>query len=207
MGQSGSKIYLVRHCETAWSLSGQHTGMTDLALTARGEERARGLEARLHGLSFARVLSSPLQRARRTCELAGFSSNAVLDPDLVEWNYGDYEGLTTAEIQRVRPGWVVFRDGCPGGESVAQLTARVDRVVSRLRALAGSVLIFSSGHLLRALAARWLGLSIELGGALALDPGAICMLGDDHGGADSVIRLWNDTGYQGTPGLVLPQRL
>jgi broad specificity phosphatase PhoE len=187
------EFYFVRHGETAWSITGQHTGTTDLALTGRGEDQARTLQARLGGLSFAHVFSSPLQRARRTCELAGFSSDVVLDPELVEWNYGDYEGLTTEEIQRVRPGWVVFRDGCPGGESVAQVAARVDRVVSRLRALSGGVLVFSSGHLLRTLSARWLGLSVEFGRALALDPAAVCELGYDHGGADSVIRLWNDT--------------
>jgi broad specificity phosphatase PhoE len=191
--QSASDFYFVRHGETAWSITGQHTGTTDLALTERGEDQARALEARLYGLSFAHVFSSPLQRARRTCELAGFSRDVVLDPELVEWNYGDYEGLTTQEIQRVRPGWVVFRDGCPGGESVAQVTARVDRIVSRLRALTGGVLVFSSGHLLRTLAARWLGLSVEFGRALALDPAAVCELGYDHGGADSVVRLWNDT--------------
>lgn len=188
-----SKIYLVRHGETAWSVTGQHTGTTDLALTVQGEEQARGLNARLAGLSFAHVLSSPLQRARRTCELAGFSRSAVPDPDLVEWNYGEYEGLTTQQIHRARPGWVVFRDGCPGGESVADVTARVDRVILRLRALAGDVLLFSSGHLLRALAARWVGHSIEFGRSLALDPAAVCVLGYEHGDTDSIIRLWNDT--------------
>lgn len=184
-------IYLVRHGETAWSLSGQHTGRTDLALTKRGEEQARALESRLGGLHFAHVLSSPLQRARRTCELSGFV-RPVLDPELLEWNYGDYEGRTLEEIHRVNPGWTLFRDGCPGGESVAQLTARADRVVSRLRALRSRVLVFSSGHLLRSLAARWLGLSLEVGRALALEPAAVCVLGYDHDGADSVIRLWND---------------
>jgi probable phosphoglycerate mutase len=145
---------LVRHGETAWSITGQHTGTTDLALTGRGEEQARSLEARFRRLKFTHVLSSPLRRARRTCELAGYASHEVLDPELVEWKYGEYEGRTTEEIRRVRPGWVEFRDGCPGGESVAQVMARVDRIVSRLRALASGVLVFSSGHLLRALAAR-----------------------------------------------------
>lgn len=187
-----SDIYLVRHGETAWSLSGQHTGRTDIALTRRGEEQARALQSRLDGLGFAHVWSSPLQRARRTCELSGFA-RPVIDPELLEWNYGDYEGRTLEEIHRVNPGWVLFRDGCPGGESAAQLTARADRVVSRLRALESRVLVFSSGHLLRSLAARWLGLSLEVGRALVLEPTAVCVLGYDHNGADSVIRLWNDS--------------
>jgi broad specificity phosphatase PhoE len=191
--RSAGEVYLVRHGETAWSLTGQHTGATDLPLTAHGEAQARGLEARLEGLSFTHILSSPLRRARRTCELAGVLTRAVLDPDLVEWDYGDYEGRTTEEIHRTRPGWIVFRDGCPGGESVAQVTKRVDRIISKARALASGVLVFSSGHLLRALAARWLGLSVECGRSLALDPAAVCVLGYEHGGADRVIRLWNDT--------------
>jgi broad specificity phosphatase PhoE len=128
------EVYLVRGGETAWSISSQHTGRTDLPLTAHGEEQARRLVARLAGLSFDHVLSSPLRRALQTCELAGFGSRATLDPELLEWDYGDYEGRTLAQIHRLRPGWELFRDGCPGGESVAQISARVDRVVSRLRA-------------------------------------------------------------------------
>lgn len=190
--RSESDVYLVRHGETEWSLSGRHTGATDLVLTGRGEEQARALQGRLAGLTFAHVLSSPLRRARRTCELSGFAQ-PVLEPDLIEWNYGDYEGRTLEEIHGRNPGWVLFRDGCPGGESVAQLTARTDRIVSRLHALQSRVLVFSSGHLLRALAARWLGLPLEIGRALVLDPAAICVLGYDHGGADSVIRMWNDS--------------
>jgi broad specificity phosphatase PhoE len=185
-------IYLVRHGETAWSVTGQHTGWTDLALTAHGEAQARGLERALAGLNFAHVLSSPLRRARRTCELAGFAASEVLDPDLMEWNYGDYEGRTLAEIRSTRPGWELFRDGCPGGESVAAIAERADRVVSRLHALEGDVAIFSSGHVLRVLAARWLGASAALGRGLALDPACISVLGYDHGGADPVVRLWND---------------
>ena len=185
-------IYLVRHGETAWSLSGQHTGRSDLPLTAHGEEQARALESRLKGLRFDRVLSSPLRRARRTCELAGFSAGATLDQDLVEWDYGDYEGRTLADVHRERPEWELFRDGCPGGESVSQISARADRLVSRLRALEGKVLIFSSGHMLRVLAARWTDQPAALGRRLALDPACVCVLGYDHGGLDSVIRLWND---------------
>jgi broad specificity phosphatase PhoE len=185
-------VYLVRHGETAWSITGQHTGLSDLALTSRGEEEARALTPRLKGLRFDHVLSSPLRRALRTCELAGFADRATIDRDLVEWNYGQYEGRTLAEIHRERPEWELFRDGCPGGESVLQITERADRVVSRLRALKGNVLIFSSGHMLRVLAARWIDGSASLGRRLALDPACVCVLGYDHGGLDSVIRLWND---------------
>lgn len=182
---------MVRHGETAWSLSGQHTGLTDLPLTPRGEEQARGLEQWLHGMSFAHVFSSPLRRARRTCELAGFGNIAALDNDLAEWNYGDYEGRTLAQIRQLNPGWELFRDGCPGGESVAEITGRASRVVSRLCALEGDVLIFSSGHVLRVLTARWLGADTTLGRNLVLDPACISMLGYDHHGADPVIRRWN----------------
>lgn len=184
-------VYVVRHGETAWSLSGQHTGLTDLPLTPRGEEQARGLEQWLRGVCFAHVFSSPLQRARRTCELAGFGNIAVLDSDLVEWNYGVYEGRTLAQIRQSDPGWELFRDGCPGGESVAEITGRANRVISQLRTLEGDVLIFSSGHVLRVLAARWLGADTALGRNLVLDPACISMLGYDHHGADPVIRRWN----------------
>jgi broad specificity phosphatase PhoE len=185
-------VYLVRHGETAWSITGQHTGLSDLALTSRGEEEARALAPRLKALKFDHVLSSPLRRALRTCELAGFAGLATLDRDLVEWDYGDYEGRTLVEIHRERPDWELFRDGCPGGESVLQITERVDRVVSRIRALEGNVLIFSSGHVLRILAARWIDSPAALGRRLVLDPACVCVLGYDHGGLDSVIRLWND---------------
>jgi broad specificity phosphatase PhoE len=185
-------VYLVRHGETAWSITGQHTGRTDLALTSRGEEQARALGLRLKDLKFDHVLSSPLQRALRTCELAGNIGRAMLDRDLLEWDYGQYEGRTLAEIHRELPEWELFRDGCPGGESVAQITERIDGVVSRLRALEGNVLIFSSGHVLRVLAARWIDGSAALGRRLVLDPACVCILGYDHQGADSVIRLWND---------------
>jgi broad specificity phosphatase PhoE len=153
-------IYLARHGETAWSLSGQYTGLTDLPLTERGERNARQLGERLRGLTFARVYTSPLQRARRTCELAGFGAVAEVDPDLVEWDYGQYEGRRTVEIVAERPGWQLFRDGCPGGESPAQASARADRVVSRLRAVQGDVLLFSSGHFMRVLATRWIELEV-----------------------------------------------
>jgi broad specificity phosphatase PhoE len=187
-----ANVYLVRHGETAWSITGQHTGLTDLALTPRGEEQARALGPRLKELRFDHVFSSPLRRAQRTCELAGFAGQATLDPDLVEWDYGQYEGRTLADIHKEHPEWELFRDGCPGGESVLQISGRADRVVSRLRALKGNVLLFSSGHLLRVLAARWIDSPAALGRQLVLDPACVCVLGYDHGGLDSVIRLWND---------------
>ena len=151
-------VYLARHGETAWSLTGQHTGLTDLPLTERGELNARRLGERLKGLTFAKVFTSPLRRASRTCELAGFGAVAEVDKDLVEWDYGQYEGRTSAEIRKERPHWQLFRDGCPGGESPKQVAERADRVVSRVRTLQGDVLIFTSGHFMRMLAARWLGL-------------------------------------------------
>ena len=192
MTTARTDVYLVRHGETAWTITGQHTGRTDLALTCRGEEEARALGPRLKGLRFDHVLSSPLRRALRTCELAGFMGLATLDRDLLEWDYGLYEGRTLVDIHQERPEWELFRDGCPSGESVLQITERVDRIVSRLRALKGSVLIFSSGHVLRVLAARWIDSSAALGRRLVLDPACVCVLGYDHRGTDSVIRLWNN---------------
>ena len=191
MPESLPLIYIARHGETAWSVSGRHTGLTDLPLTPRGEENGR-LAGRLAGIDFVRVYTSPLQRARRTCELAGFGAAAVTDPDLVEWNYGAYEGRTPVDIHRERPGWEIFRDGCSGGESLRQVVARADRVVGRLRAAGANVLIFSSGHLLRVLAARWLGLEGSLGRYLYLDTAAICILGYQRALEEPVIRLWND---------------
>ena len=151
-------VHLARHGETAWSLTGQHTGTTDLPLTQNGERNARQLADRLKGLTFTKVFTSPLQRARRTCELAGFGAMAEVDRDLVEWDYGQYEGRTSADILKERPDWQLFRDGCPGGETPQQVGARADLVVSRVRAVPGDVLVFSSGHFIRVLAARWLGL-------------------------------------------------
>ncbi len=185
-------VYLVRHGETAWSVTGQHTGRTDLPLTPRGEQNARRLGARLRGLAFAQVLTSPLQRASRTCELAGFGPVAVPDADLVEWDYGDYEGRRTAEIRAARSGWQLFRDGCPGGESPADVAARADRVAARVRAADGNVLIFSSGHFLRMLAVRWLGLEPVAGRLFLLGAGSVSALGYDHDRAEPTIRLWNE---------------
>ena len=187
-------VYLARHGETAWSLSGQHTGVTDLPLTERGERNARQLGQRLRGTAFAKVLTSPLQRAARTCELAGFGTVAEIDRDLVEWNYGNYEGRRTPEILRERPNWQLFRDGCPGGESPEQIGLRADRVVKRLRSVAGDVLLFSSGHFLRVLTARWLGLAPAGGGYFFLGTASLCVLGYEHNNpSEPVIRLWNET--------------
>jgi probable phosphoglycerate mutase len=185
-------VYLARHGETAWSLSGQHTGRTDLALTERGERNASALGGRLRGLTFAKVLTSPLRRAVRTCEGAGFAAAAEIDPDLVEWDYGQYEGRRTAEIHIERPDWQLFRDGCPGGELPAEIGARADRVIGRLRAVAGDVLLFSSGHFLRVLAARWLGLEVMGGRYLVLGTASLSALGYEHNLAEPAIRLWND---------------
>src|SRR5579872_7187027 len=151
------EIYLARHGETAWTISHQHTGRTDIPLTERGERNARSLRDRLRGMTFDKVLVSPMQRARRTGELAGFGDLVQVDPDLMEWDYGDYEGRTTAEIRKERPEWYLFRDGCPGGESVAAVGARADRVIARLRAVEGRGLLFGHSHFFRVLAARWLG--------------------------------------------------
>lgn len=166
---TASDVVLVRHGETAWSLSGQHTGSTDLPLTAAGEAAAAQLAPLLTPLPFRQVFCSPLQRARRTCELAGFADRAVLEPNLQEWNYGAYEGITSAEIHRTNPGWMVFRDGCPDGESPEAVGARVDQLIQRLRAMEGPALLFAHGHLLRVLAARWLGLPPQAGSHFLLD--------------------------------------
>lgn len=189
------ETYLARHGETAWSISGQHTGLTDIPLTPKGESNARNLGARLRGLTFARVFTSPLQRAARTCELAGFGAGAVADPDLVEWNYGAYEGKTSHEIHRERPDWLVFRDGCPDGESPDDVARRADRVIVRLSAVDGPVLLFSHGHFLRVLAARWLGLEPVGGRYFRLGTAALSVVGYEHDGRDRVISLWNDCGH------------
>lgn len=193
MSSEFQAIYLARHGETAWSLSGQHTGLTDLPLTERGERNARALRERLSGLNFAKVFSSPLQRAARTCELAGFGAVAETDRDLVEWNYGRYEGRRTAEILSKRPQWDLFRDGCPGGESPDQVAARAGRVLSRVRPAGADVLLFSSGHFLRVLAARWLLLEPAAGRYLLLSTASLSTLGYEHSLCQPVICLWNDT--------------
>jgi broad specificity phosphatase PhoE len=187
-------IYIARHGETAWTVTGQHTGLTDLPLTAQGERNARALAGRLDGLTFAKVFTSPLQRARRTCELAGFGAVAKIDPDLVEWDYGVYEGRRTEEIRAERPGWQLFRDGCPGGESPAQVVSRAEKVLSRIRTVHGDVLIFSSGHFIRVLAARWIGLEPSVNSmSFLLSTASLSAVGYEHDLARPVIRLWNDT--------------
>jgi probable phosphoglycerate mutase len=185
-------VYLARHGETAWTLSGQHTGLPDLSLTARGEHNARALGERLRGLAFDAVLASPLARARRTCELAGYGATARIDPDLVEWDYGEYEGLRTEEILSRRPAWDLFRDGCPGGESPEQVGRRADRVIARVRALPGHALLFSSGHFLRVFAARWLGLDPSAGRYWLLGTASVSALTYEHTFAQPAIRLWGD---------------
>jgi broad specificity phosphatase PhoE len=187
-------IYLARHGETAWTVTGQHTGRTDLPLTEAGERNARRLRERLNGLTFAKVFTSPLQRAVQTCELAGFGAAAEVDRDLVEWDYGDYEGLTTPEIRMERPDWQIFRDGCPGGESPKQVAARANRVVSRVRSVQGDVLLFSSGHFIRVLAARWIGIEAAINArSFMLSTASLSALGYEHDVSRPVIRLWNDT--------------
>ena len=186
-------VYIARHGETAWSLSGQHTGLTDLPLTANGERNARRLGDRLKGLTFAKVFSSPLQRASRTCELAGFGAAAEIDADLVEWNYGEYEGQRSADIHVEHPDWQLFRDGCPGGESLAEIGERADRVIQRIRALSGNILLFSSGHFIRVMAARWLGLGPGSAGRyFALTTASLSALSYEHSLCQPVIQLWND---------------
>lgn len=191
-------VYIVRHGETEWSLAGKHTGLTDLPLTAQGEQNARLLAARLRDIEFARVFTSPLLRARQTCQLAGFGKSPEVDGDLVEWDYGDYEGLTTAAIREARSDWQLFRDGCPGGESLAQVASRADRVVQRLRTIGADALLFSSGHFLRVLGARWCELSPQSARSLALSTASLSVLGYEHSLAEPVIRLWNDVGHLGT---------
>jgi probable phosphoglycerate mutase len=185
-------VWLARHGQTAWTVTGQHTGRTDLPLTANGEAEAVRLGERLVGLSFAAVFTSPLQRAANTCRLSGFGPSAQLDPDLYEWNYGDYEGRSTSEIHAERPGWQLFRDGCPGGESPEQVAERADRVISRVRAIAQDVLLFSSGHFFRVFAARWLGQAPAAGKHFLLGTGSLSALGYEHDRSEPVIRLWND---------------
>jgi broad specificity phosphatase PhoE len=185
------QIWLVRHGETAWSLSGQHTGRTDIPLTAHGEEVAAALKPRLAGRTFAKVFSSPSLRARRTCELAGFGDVAVNDPDLFEWDYGQYEGRKTADIIVERPGWKLFEHGNPGGETLAQVAARADSVVARLRALNADALLFAHRDILRVITARWAGLPAFEAQRFYMDPASISVLGYDHDATEPLIRKLN----------------
>jgi probable phosphoglycerate mutase len=186
------RLYFVRHGETAWSLNGRHTGLTDLPLTERGEGQARALQPWLKGLVFARIFVSPRQRAQRTDELIGLSPTAEIDPDLVEWNYGDYEGLTSRSICEARPGWDLFSDGCPGGETPQQVSDRADRLIARLRALGGNIALFSHADIGRALAARWIGAPIAVGRSLALGTASVSVMAYQvHHLENPVIEIWN----------------
>jgi probable phosphoglycerate mutase len=183
------RVYLVRHAETEWSRSGRHTGTTDLPLTGTGRQRARELEPLLAQADFVLVLSSPLRRARQTTALAGFGERAAIDDDLAEWNYGAYEGLTTEQIHQKAPGWMVFSDGAPGGETPAQVGARVDRVIARIQSAGGDVALFGHGHVLRVLAARWLGLPVSAGSQFLLDTGTLSVL--SHYRGTPALERWN----------------
>ena len=201
------RIYFIRHGETAWSLTGQHTGRTDLPLTPDGEVMARGLAATFQGIEFSLVLTSPRLRARETCELAGCAAGALTEPDLAEWDYGEYEGLRTAEIHQRHPHWDVWEDGCPGGEMPADVCARADHLIARLRDLTGAVALFSHGQFGRALAARWIGLPAAQGQHFALAPASISILSfeTDHPHR-RVVALWNATSRDGVPSAVPPAR-
>ena len=191
-------IYLARHGNTSWTHSGQHTGLTDLPLTPDGERNAVRLGERLNGLAFDKVFTSPLQRAARTCELAGFGGIAETDRDLVEWNYGEYEGLTSEQILQQNPEWDLFRDGCPGGESPEQIGERATRVVKRIQSVAGNVLLFSSGHFMRVLAGCWLGLGASGGRYFVLNPASLSALSYEHKLTRPTIQLWNDDRHVGS---------
>jgi probable phosphoglycerate mutase len=190
MSQALPTVYLVRHGETAWTISGQHTGRTDIPLTERGEREAQALSARLKGMSFTKVLTSPLQRARRTAELAGFAECAQADPDLMEWDYGAYEGRRTSDIQAKRPGWRLFEDGCPGGETLVEVSTRADRVIARVRG--GDVLVFAHRDILRVLAVRWVVLPALEARRLYLETASLSVLGYDHDLDEPIIRMLND---------------
>lgn len=191
MTSDDRRVVLARHGETAWTLTRQHTGRTDIPLTEAGRQQAMLLGERLHGEKFELVLTSPLSRAGDTCRLAGFGEEAEVTDDLLEWDYGDYEGLRTADIRAQRPDWDLWQDGVPDGERMGNLCVRVERVIDRIHATGGPVLLFGHGHLLRILAACWLGLHPRLAGHLALSPGSISVLGGENG--VPVILRWNDT--------------
>jgi len=183
------QVYLARHGETEWSLSGQHTGITDIPLTENGRNLAKRLAPALATVSFALALTSPLERARKTCELAGLGAHAEIDRDLMEWNYGEYEGLTPKQIDAQAPGWMIFTDGCPGGESPAQVSARADRLVARVRSVEGDVALFAHGHIFRVFAARWLGLPATAGCHFLLDTATLSIL--SYYRNLPAIRRWN----------------
>ena len=187
------EVLLIRHGQTEWSLAGRHTGRTDIPLTDEGRRSAEALRARLAGREFALVLTSPLLRAADTCKLAGLGERAIARDELLEWDYGDYEGLTTPEVREHRPGWLLWRDGCPGGETAGEVGERVDRVIADLREAGGDAAVFAHGHVLRVLAARWLGLAPERGGSFALATAALSAIGYER--ELPVVNLWNDTSH------------
>jgi probable phosphoglycerate mutase len=189
MNMQRQQVYLIRHGETEWSLSGRHTGITDIPLTENGRRAAKRLETALTKETFTAVLTSPLERARKTSELAGFGGRAEIEFDLMEWNYGEYEGLTSKQIREKVPGWILFRDGCPGGESPEQIGARVDRVIARVRAVDGRVALFAHGHIFRVFAARWLGLPVLAGCHFLLDTATLNILGYDR--EIPAVTTWN----------------
>jgi broad specificity phosphatase PhoE len=189
MAGSAQQVYVVRHGETAWSLSGQHTGVTDIPLTENGRAVARRLQPFLAKESFSLVLTSPRSRARETCELVGLGNRALVEPDLVEWNYGEYEGLTPKEIRTKRPGWMIFRDGCPDGETPEQVGARADRVIARARGAPGNVALFAHGHIFRVLVARWIGLPATAGQYFLLDTATLNVLG--YYRDSPAVKIWN----------------
>jgi len=186
---SAQELFLIRHGETEWSLNGRHTGVSDIPLTENGRQVARQWRPFAVTKTFALVLTSPLRRARETCELAGLGEHAALDPDLTEWDYGAYEGLTPQEIRAQRPEWMIFKDGCPDGESPVQIGARVDRVIAKVRAVPGDVVLFAHGHVLRVLAARWLGLAASGGSHFLLETATLCVLSSYHG--VPAVKRWN----------------
>ena len=189
------RIYYFRHGETLWSKSGRHTGSTDIALTPEGEAESRALAPRLAGVTFAHVFSSPRLRARQTCDLAGLGAKAEVDPEIAEWDYGDYEGLRSVEIRAQRPGWEIFRDGCPRGESPDEIVARVDRAIRRFRALSGNVAVFSHGHFGRVFGVRWLGMAVTQARHFALSPASLSILGSDPARDEVEMMLaWNSVG-------------
>lgn len=197
------KVYLARHGETEWTKTGQHTGRTDIPLTPDGEEDAKLIGLRLAHLKFSHVFTSPLQRAKRTSELAGFA--ALVDPDLMEWDYGSYEGKKTVDIRKENPGWQLLKHGAPNGETAAQVAARADRVITKLKAMTGNILVFAHGHYLRVFAARWIGADVSLAEHLLLGTSSISVLYFDHGKIDEpAIMLWNDDRHLSGEGCVLP---
>jgi len=194
------RLYLIRHGETEWSLSGKHTGRSDIPLTGHGEDEARALAPCFRDIPFAHVLTSPRQRARQTCELAGLGLTAKVEPDLAEWDYGEYEGQRSADIRKERPGWMVFRDGCPGGEMPAQVSLRADRVIARLGAMRGDVAVFSHGQFSCVLAARWIGLPIIKAQHFSLGPASVSVLSHDPDHPEVAVIALLNAGSEALPG-------